>query len=120
MPMKFRAVAAVLTVGLCTNALAEEEVVLPNDSILTIVKGKRLAGERVGGGQVRMKFSDDGTLSVQDGHAVETGKWAVQDGKLCIQVAKWNFDGCGKVAKAGNLITQYFPSEDKPHIVFGK
>jgi hypothetical protein len=101
-------------------ASAEEELVLGSEAISVLVKGKRLSGERVGGGQVRMKFSEDGSLSVQDGHAVETGKWAVQDGKLCIQVAKWNFDGCGKVAKTGNLTTQYFPAGDKAHITFGK
>ena len=107
-------------VGAINGAGAEEELVLGSDAISTLVKGKRLSGERVGGSQVRMKFAEDGSLSIQDGHAVETGKWAVAGDKLCIQVAKWNFDGCGKVAKAGNLITQYFPAGDKAHITFGK
>ncbi|MFN0317727.1 MAG: hypothetical protein ACKVQA_22100 [Burkholderiales bacterium] len=115
-------ITSLVFVLLCSiaSASAEEELVLGSDAISTLVKGKRLSGERAGGGQVRMKFAEDGSLSVQDGHAVETGKWVVQGNKLCIQVAKWNFDGCGKVSKAGNLITQYFPAGDKAHITFGK
>ena len=114
------AALAIFCVAMSGQCGAEDETVLGSDAISQLVKGKRLAGERAGGGQVRMKFVDDGTLSIQDGHAVETGKWAVKDDKLCIQVAKWNFDGCGKVGKTGNLITQYFPDGDKAHIVFGK
>lgn len=100
--------------------LADDGQTLNGDAIAAAVKGKRLAGERIGGGQLRVKFGDDGSLSIQDGHAVLTGKWSVQDDKLCMQVPKWNLDGCGRMAKAGNVITQYDPAGDKVHIVYGK
>ncbi len=111
---------ALLSLGLWANAVAAEENAMGADDISALVKGKRLSGERVGGGQVRIKFVDNGALSIQDGHAVETGTWAVEDNKLCLKVAKWNFDGCGRMVKAGNLVTHYFPEGDKSHIVFGK
>lgn len=106
--------------ALSTYAVADDAAPLDSNAIATTVKGKRLAGERAGGAQVRIKFGDDGSLSIQDGHAVLTGKWSVQDDKLCLQVQKWNFDGCGKMTRAGNQITQYDPAGDKVHIVFGK
>lgn len=106
--------------ALSTPVLADDAAALDSNAIATAVKGKRLAGERAGGGQVRIKFGDDGSLSIQDGHAVLTGKWSVQDDKLCMQVQKWNLDGCGKMTKAGNQITQYDPAGEKVHIVFGK
>lgn len=112
--------ALVLALSLPMSVSAEEPAKLDGNAISATVKGKRLAGERAGGGQVRMKFGEDGSLSIQDGHAVLTGKWSVQDDKLCLQVPKWGIDNCGRMAKDGNLITQYEPSGDKIHIVFGK
>ena len=111
--------AAVLT-SLPIVAGAEQDSALATEEIAATVKGKRLAGERTGGSQVRVRFAEDGTLSIQDGHAVLAGKWQVQDGKLCMQVAKWSLDECGKLSRAGNLLTHYAASGDKPHIVFGK
>lgn len=119
MRMRFPALLCV-ALSLSNATMAEEAVPMTGDVISSTVKGKRLAGERTGGGQVRVKFGEDGSLSIQDGHAVLTGKWSVQGDKLCMQVAKWNLDGCGRMDKAGNLITQYDAAGDKAHIVFGK
>jgi hypothetical protein len=110
----------VLAFGTASNGMTQDELTLNGDAIGTLVKGKRLAGARTGGGDVRMKFIDTGDLSIQDGHAVETGKWSVRDDKLCLQVAKWNIDGCGKMVKAGAVTTLYFPGDEKTHIAFGK
>jgi hypothetical protein len=112
---------ALAVLGCTVNvAWAQQDGDLAAEDITTVVKGKRLAGERSGGGQVRVRFADDGSLSIQDGHAVLTGKWAVQDDKLCMQVAKWNHDECGKLSRSGSLITHYMAGGDKIHIVFGK
>jgi len=111
--------AIVLSAFLLTAFTAQaEETVLGSEDIARIFKGKRMAGVRAGD-QVRIKFGEDGSLSIQIGHAVETGKWSVADGKLCLQVPKWNVDGCGKVGQEGKVVTQYFPDE-KVHLVFGK
>lgn len=119
--MKARSLSLLCAVLLLPAIAAGEEAqTLNSEAIAAAVKGKRLAGERTGGGQVRVKFGDDGSLSIQDGHAVLTGKWAVQEDKLCMQVPKWNLDGCGKMAKAGNVITHFDPAGDKVHIVYGK
>jgi hypothetical protein len=119
--MKWTVVLTVAALAYLPNAVcAQEDGILGAEDIAIAVKGKRLAGEWIGGSQVRVRFLEDGSLSIQDGHAVLSGKWLVQDGKLCMQVAKWNLDECGKLTRAGTMITHYAARGDKSHIVFGK
>lgn len=85
---------AALAVGVAD--VSAEPAPLSGDEIRAWVKGKRLGGQRAGA-SLRLRFADDGGLSIQEGHAVESGRWSVEGDTLCIKVSKWGYDGCGKV-----------------------
>lgn len=108
--------AAVLWVG--QSPAHADESTLTNDEIANFVTGKRLAAQR-GQSDLRLKFNQDGSLSIQDGHAVEKGKWRVEGDQLCVQVAKWNFDGCGKMVRVDGKLRLLEPSGDREHLAFG-
>lgn len=108
--------AVVLSIGQLP-AFAEESA-LTADEIASFVTGKRLAAQR-GQSDLRLKFNQDGSLSIQDGHAVEKGKWRVEGDLLCMQVSKWSFDGCGKMVRVDGKLKLLEPSGDKEHLAFG-
>lgn len=95
-----------------------DEMTLTNDEITSFVTGKRLAAQR-GQADLRLKFNQDGSLSIQDGHAVERGKWRVEGDLLCMQVSKWNFDGCGKIVRVDGKLKLLEPAGDREHLAFG-
>lgn len=90
---------------------------LTADEIAAFVKGKRLAAQR-GTADLRLRFGADGALSIQDGHAVDTGKWRVEDGMLCMQVQKWGFDGCGRMVRTESGVKLLDPSGSREHLSF--
>jgi len=108
--------AVALSVGQLP-ALAQDAE-LTTDEIAGFLSGKRLAAQR-GTADLRLRFRPDGSLSIQDGHAVDTGKWRVENGKLCVQVPKWSFDGCGKMVRVGSSVKLLDPSGDHEHLAFG-
>ncbi|MBX9965165.1 MAG: DUF5004 domain-containing protein [Burkholderiales bacterium] len=95
-----------------------DETTLTNDEITSFVTGKRLAAQR-GQADLRLKFNQDGSLSIQDGHAVEKGKWRVEGDLLCMQVSKWSFDGCGKIVRVDGKLKLLEPAGDREHLAFG-
>jgi hypothetical protein len=90
---------------------------LTTDEIASFVKGKRLAALR-GTADLRLRFGADGALSIQDGHAVDTGKWRVEGGMLCMQVQKWAFDGCGRMVRTDSGVKLLDPSGAREHLSF--
>lgn len=99
----------------CGAAHADDET-LTGEQIASAVSGKRMAGTRPDGASVRLRFSADGALSVQDGHATDSGKWSVQDGKLCLQVARWGYDGCGKLVRTGGKLHHFYPDGQRENL----
>lgn len=99
----------------CGAAYADEEM-LSGEQIASTVSGKRVAGTRPDGASVRLRFGADGALSVQDGHATDSGKWSVEDGKLCLQVARWKYDGCGKVVRTGGKLHHFYPDGQRENL----
>lgn len=91
--------AVMVAVVWAGSVQAGEATPLSGDAIGALVKGKRIAGQRAGT-SLRMRFADDGTLSIQEGHAVESGRWSVDGDTLCIKVPKWAYEGCGKVVSS--------------------
>lgn len=100
-------------------AFAGDQTTLSTDEIMSFVKGKRLTAQRAERG-VRIRFGEDGMLSIQDGHAVESGKWSAADNKLCLTVPKWNYEGCGKVVNSEGAIKLLTPAEEKEYLAFNK
>lgn len=94
-------VLATLTAGVAD--VSADPVPLTGDEIRAWVKGKRIGGQRAGV-SLRMRFADDGGLSIQEGHAVESGRWSVEGDTLCIKVSKWGYDGCGKVTPSDSAV----------------
>ena len=94
------------------GAVFADELALSDEEILTLVKGKRLAATGPSSTTYRLTFKDDGTMSGQEGHAVDSGEWKVEGGKLCLKWNKWKYDGCGKLVKSGNEVRLAYPAQD--------
>lgn len=92
-------------------ALAED-IALDDTAITTMVKGKRLGATGPSAASFRLTFKDDGTLTGNEGHTLDKGTWRVEGGKLCITWEKWQYDGCGKLIKAGNEVRFSYPAQD--------
>ncbi len=111
------ALALVAISGLPYPAIAQEGGALTSEQISALVQGKRIAATRPDGASVRLRFGADGALSVQDGHAVDSGKWTVQGGKLCLTVPRWSYDGCGTVLQSDGKIRHYYPDGQRVNLV---
>jgi hypothetical protein len=113
-----RYATTLLLVCMASAALAED-IAFNDEAILSLVKGKRLSATSPAGTSFRLTFKDDGSLTGNEGHTVDKGNWHVEGGKLCITWEKWKYDGCGKLAKAGNEVKFSYPAEDdKVYLTF--
>ena len=106
-----RVIATFLFAAISNLALADD-IALNDDAILSMVKGKRLAATSPAGTSFRLTFKDDGTLSGNEGRSVDKVTWRVEAGKLCITWEKWQYDGCGKLVKAGSEVKFSYPAQD--------
>lgn len=106
-----RTIATFLFAAFASLVLADS-VELNDDAILSMVKGKRLGATSPAGTSFRLTFKDDGTLTGNEGHTVDKGTWRVDGGKLCITWEKWQYNGCGKLVKAGNEVRFSYPTQD--------
>lgn len=107
----FKSLILVGSLSLAGGAVADE-LVLSDEEILTMVKGKRLAATGPSSTSSRLTFKDDGSMSGQEAHAVDSGEWRVEGGKLCLKWNKWKYDGCGKLVKSGSEVRLAYPAQD--------
>ena len=114
-------VCAALVAGASLPLMASsaDPTSLNESDIASLVTGKRVSAERVAGGTVSLRFGTDGTLGWGDGHTFTKGTWSIAEGKLCISIPKWNYDGCGRVIQQENLIAHLYPAPDeRQHLIF--
>ena len=115
----YRAIGLLLAA--VSGLVLADDIVLDDEAIINMVKGKRLAATGPSSASFRLTFKDDGTLIGNEGHAVDKGTWRVESGKLCITWNSWKYDGCGKLVKAGNEVKFFYPAQDdKIYLTFSK
>jgi len=110
--------AAWVLAVVASGVAAQSMTPLSSDEITALVSGKRVAAARPDGASVRLRFAADGGLSVQDGHAVGSDKWSVEQGKLCLRVARWRYYGCGTLARVGGTIKHFYPDGQTENLAF--
>lgn len=101
---------AALASSLLAHAQHTEPTNLATDEIISLVKGKDLATQNVRWGNVRLQFKENGSLYGNASAGSDSGKWRVEDGKLCLEWRRWDYEGCGNVLKAGGEFQHLWPN----------
>ena len=97
---------------------APEGVPLSAEEVVAFVKGKRLTATRIAGGEPSLQFKEDGSLYGMNSGQSDSGKWRVEDGKLCMTWRRWDYDGCGLLMRVGNEVRHLHPDQGSVHLVF--
>ena len=92
-------------------------VPMTNDEAVAFVKGKSLSTTRVAGGSPYLQFKEDGTMYGSN-NGSDSGKWRVEDGKLCMAWRRWEYEGCGQLVKVGNEVHHLYPNGTAVHLIF--
>lgn len=92
-------------------------VPMTTEEAMTFLKGKSLSARRVAGGNPQLEFKEDGTMYGSNSGSSDSGKWRVEDGKLCMSWRKWEYEGCGQLLKVGAEIHHLY-SAGNVHLVF--
>lgn len=115
---------AILTALMCGSLTqaqtASTSIPLTNDEAVTFIKGKKLSAVRVAGGEPYLQFQEDGTMYGSASGSTDSGKWRVEDGKLCMTWRRWEYEGCGKLVRVGDAVQHLQPDGNSVHLVFKK
>ena len=95
-----------------------EPVPLSTEEATAFIKGKNHSSTRPAGGSPTLQFKDDGTLYGNNAGSSDSGKWRIEDGKLCMTWRRWEYEGCGKLVKVGDDIQHLYPNGVAVHLVF--
>lgn len=109
---------ALLYASLAVAQGSPEGVALSNDEATSFIKGKRLTAVRVAGGNPSLQFRDDGTMYGNNAGSSDSGKWRIEDGKLCMAWRNWEYEGCGKLMRVGQEIHHLYASGTATHLIF--
>ena len=90
------------------------------DETTAFINGQNHASTRLAGGSPSLQFKNDGTLYGSNSGSSDSGKWQIDDGKLCMTWRRWEYEGCGKLVKVGDEIQHLFPNGTAVHLVFKK
>lgn len=93
---------------------------LSNEEAVAFIKGKNLNSTRLAGGEPYLQFKEDGTMYGNNSGSSDSGKWRVEEGKLCMTWRKWEYEGCGKLVRAGDAIQHLYPDGASVHLIFKK
>lgn len=104
--------------GLVFAQSSTEGTALSTDEATAFIKGKRLTATRVAGGNPSLQFRDDGTMYGNNAGSSDSGKWRIEDGKLCMAWRNWEYEGCGKLLRVGQEIHHLYASGTAIHLVF--
>ena len=109
---------AMLYVSLVAAQSSPEGVALSTDEATAFIKGKNLTANRLAGGTPSLQFKDDGTMYGNNSGSSDTGKWKIEDGKLCMAWRTWEYEGCGKLMRVGKEVRHFFSDGTAIHLVF--
>ena len=80
-------------------------------------QGKSLSATRLAGGTPSLQFKDNGTMYGHNGGS-DSGKWRVEDGKLCMSWQRWEYEGCGQLVRVGDKVQHLYPNASAVHLGF--
>jgi hypothetical protein len=106
--------------SLINVATAQETVMLTQDQAVEFIKGKTHNSTRPAGGNPRLQFRENGMMFGNNQGSSDSGKWRIEDGKLCMQWNRWEYQGCGQLVKVGDEIRHLYPDGQTVHLVFAK
>ncbi len=106
--------------GLAQGQTSPVATPLTNEEAVAFIKGKNLNSVRLAGGEPYLQFKDDGTMYGNNAGSSDSGKWRVEDGKLCMSWRKWEYEGCGKLVRVGDAVQQLYPDGASVHLIFKK
>ena len=120
--IQFAIVCALMSSGQAQTQAQSATTVAPlsNDEALAFIKGKKLNAVRVAGGDPYLQFQEDGTMYGSNGGSTDSGKWRVEDGKLCMTWRRWEYEGCGKLVRVGDAVQHLQPDGNSVHLIFKK
>jgi hypothetical protein len=93
---------------------------LSNEEAVAFIKGKNLNSARLAGGEPYLQFKEDGTMYGSNSGSNDSGKWRVEDGKLCMTWCKWEYEGCGKLVRVEEAVQHLYPDGNSVHLIFKK
>lgn len=106
---QFFVFSAALLLSVAAHTQSTEPTHLSTEEVLTLIKGKTIQTQNTRWGGVRLQFEENGTVWASGNGFNHRGKWKVEEGKLCLDGQKFDFDGCGVVRKAANAIQHLWP-----------
>lgn len=116
----FAAMSAMVGIGLAQAQTAPVGTPLSNEEAVSFIKGKDLNSVRLAGGEPSLQFKEDGTMYGNNSGSSDSGKWRLEDGKLCMTWRKWEYDGCGKLVRVGDAVQHLYPDGASVHLIFKK
>ena len=114
------AFATLVLLSLAGAASAQSEaagVALTTEEAMAFIKGKSLSATRLAGGTPSLQFKDNGTMYGHNGGS-DSGKWRIEDGKLCMSWQRWEYEGCGQLVRVGDQVHHLYPNASAVHLVF--
>ena len=114
------AFATVPLLFLADAASAQSEVAgvaLTTEEATAFIKGKSHSATRLAGGTPSLQFKDNGTMYGHNGGS-DSGKWRVEDGKLCMSWQRWEYEGCGQLVRVERKVHHLYPNASAVHLVF--
>lgn len=114
--------AFMLTLGSGFSQAQSAPAVTPlaNEEAVAFIKGKNFNSVRLAGGEPYLQFKEDGTMYGNNGGSSDSGKWKVEDGKLCMSWRKWEYEGCGKLVRVEDAVQHLYPDGTGVHLIFKK
>ena len=102
---------ATVLISLSAQSQVTEPVKLTNEEIIaTLVNGKSLKTQNTRWGSVTLQFKENGFVYANGNNFSTSGKWRVEDGKLCMDGRKFDYEWCGVVRKVGDEIQHLWPN----------
>ena len=114
------AFATVVLLSMPSAARAQSEaagVALTTEEAMAFIKGKSLSATRLAGGTPSLQFKDNGTMYGHNGGS-DSGKWRIEDGKLCMRWQRWEYEGCGQLVRVEGKVQHLHPNASAVHLVF--
>ena len=100
---------SILLASLAAHSQSTEPVNMTTEEVLALIKGKTIQTQNTRWGSVRLNFQENGIVWATGNGFNNKGAWKVEDGKLCLNGQKFDFDGCGEMRKVGGEIQHLWP-----------
>ena len=113
-------VSVFLSIASCTafsQTGGTDAVPMTSEEATAFIKGKSLSAARMAGGNPQLQFKDDGVMYGNNSGSSDSGKWRIEDGKLCMSWRKWEYEGCGQLLKVGVEVHHLYPTGGV-HLIF--